>query len=326
MNKHEMLYLYDVQNSNPNGNVLDENRPRYDYDRRLAEVSDVRVKRTLRDYLFEFHGYNGENGKDIYCRTKYNDDGTVYTSKDRSQDYENNFDALLNSCIDARYFGCVAITEEENKPAEETEESLAEEAPKGKKKNAKKAVSTTKGSMKLIGPIQVGTGKSLHETLIETIQGTGAFASGENKNQQTFRTEHVLPYALIGHDIVLCNKNAEKSKLTDEDVDLFKNALWESTKNINTRTKFGQMPQLFLDIEYKDSFHIGRLRDKISVISNGMPETSLRSTKDYVLDVTELIDALNENDTKINKISFRVNKSLKTVVNGNEVDLTTYNR
>jgi len=49
----EILFLYDAKLCNPNGDPDDENRPRMDYDRERCLVSDVRLKRYLRDYLEE---------------------------------------------------------------------------------------------------------------------------------------------------------------------------------------------------------------------------------------------------------------------------------
>ena len=47
----EILFIYDAMMSNPNGDPDDENRPRMDYERERNLVSDVRLKRYIRDYL-----------------------------------------------------------------------------------------------------------------------------------------------------------------------------------------------------------------------------------------------------------------------------------
>ncbi|MDK2903036.1 MAG: CRISPR-associated protein Csh2, partial [Clostridiales bacterium] len=51
MNNSELLFLYDAKMCNPNGDPDDENRPRMDYERQRNLVSDVRLKRYIRDYL-----------------------------------------------------------------------------------------------------------------------------------------------------------------------------------------------------------------------------------------------------------------------------------
>lgn len=47
----EILFLYDAKMTNPNGDMDNENKPRMDYDTDTNLVSDVRLKRYLRDYF-----------------------------------------------------------------------------------------------------------------------------------------------------------------------------------------------------------------------------------------------------------------------------------
>ena len=50
-NNSEILFLYDAKMCNPNGDMDDENKPRMDYDTSSNLVSDVRLKRYIRDYF-----------------------------------------------------------------------------------------------------------------------------------------------------------------------------------------------------------------------------------------------------------------------------------
>lgn len=298
-NKHEFLFLYDVQNSNPNGDPSDENKPRFDADRRVALVSDVRLKRTVRDYLFSSLGHNTSD-KDIFVRTTFSNsdkkksDSNIKDGKERAKDFGNDAEKIVNTCIDIRLFGAV--------------------------------IPLDKKSIKYTGPVQFdGMGKSLNQTEIVTIEGTGAFASSSGKDQATFRTEYNLPYALIGFNGVLCNQNANVVSTREDDLNDLKTAMWEGTKNLNTRSKFGQMPQLLLDIEYSNSFHIGRLKEKVKLVPNSnMTENKVRTTDDYVLDVTKLIDTLRDVKDKIVKINIVVNKDLKVVYNNDMIDISTF--
>ena len=48
------LYLYDCKLcENPNGDLDEENRPRMDYEREINLVSDLGLKRYIRDYLLQ---------------------------------------------------------------------------------------------------------------------------------------------------------------------------------------------------------------------------------------------------------------------------------
>ncbi len=67
----EILFVYDIADANPNGDPNDENRPRMDIEAGVAKVSDVRLKRTIRDYLHEY----GE--QEIFCREITKEDGSI---------------------------------------------------------------------------------------------------------------------------------------------------------------------------------------------------------------------------------------------------------
>jgi CRISPR-associated protein Csh2 len=57
-NRSEILFLYDVTDANPNGDPMEENRPRIDEETSINIVTDVRLKRTIRDYLRDFKNQN----------------------------------------------------------------------------------------------------------------------------------------------------------------------------------------------------------------------------------------------------------------------------
>jgi len=50
-NNSDYLFLYEAIQCNPNGDPDQENKPRMDYDTDTNLVTDVRVKRYIRDYL-----------------------------------------------------------------------------------------------------------------------------------------------------------------------------------------------------------------------------------------------------------------------------------
>ena len=207
-NRSELLFLYEIENANPNGDPLNENRPRFDNEDSTIIVSDVRLKRTIRDYLFEYKGYNGENGKDIFVReTEYSLDDKTYVSdgKRRAKAFGESKDIVIDTCIDIRLFGGVLPLD--------------------------------KDSITLTGPTQFQMGRSLNKTEIVTEQGTGAFASGDKKGQATFRTEYKVPYALIGFNGVVNEKAAKYSKMTVADKNLLIEGIWEGTKNLISRSK-----------------------------------------------------------------------------------------
>lgn len=106
MNNSEILYVYDAKLTNPNGDPDEENRPRMDYDRNINLVSDVRLKRYIRDYL-------QEKGYDIFV--KLVEDHYV-TADERVRALEKqDSEELLNKWIDVRLFGATMTVEKDNK-------------------------------------------------------------------------------------------------------------------------------------------------------------------------------------------------------------------
>lgn len=106
MNNSEILYIYDAKLTNPNGDPDEENRPRMDYEREINLVSDLRLKRYVRDYLID-------KGFQIFVQS-VNDkpvtaEGRVKALKDTT------VDTILNELIDVRLFGATMPVKGDNK-------------------------------------------------------------------------------------------------------------------------------------------------------------------------------------------------------------------
>ncbi len=287
--RSEILFLYEIENANPNGDPLNENRPRFDAEESKALVSDVRLKRTIRDYFYEYKGYNGTEGKDIFVReTTYQTGEKTFVAdgKRRAKDFKENRQTVLDQCLDVRLFGGV--------------------------------IPLSNDSITLTGPVQFQMGKSLHQTDIITEQGTGAFASGEGKGQSTFRTEYKVPYALIGFNGIINEQAAKYSLMTEDDKALLLEGIWDGTKNLISRSKFGQAPLLLLVIDYKEPFYLGGLRQRLQLITS-KGDLQIRGTKDFVVDMNDLIKELKEVSGKVESVTVRIDSRLKTspqLVNG----------
>ena len=290
-NRSEILFLYEIENANPNGDPMNENRPRFDAEDGTALVSDVRIKRTIRDYWYEYKGYDGKDGKDIFVReTEYQEGDKTYISdgKRRAKAFGESREKVLEQCIDVRVFGGV--------------------------------IPLDKDSITLTGPVQFQMGRSLHQTEVSTEQGTGAFASGDKKSQATFRTEYKLPYALIGVNGIVNEKAAKYSHMTEEDKSLLLEGLWDGTKNLISRSKFGQSPALLLTVEYSEPFYIGNLRQRVKVEST-KNDPEIRGLEDITLDLSDLIAEFKKYQTKVKKITLKADSRLKIVVYGEVVTI-----
>ena len=224
--KHsEILFLWDAKMTNPNGDMLNDNAPRYDESDRRAVVSDVRVKRTIRDDL------QYRKGKTVFV----NNAEQVQSAETRFAELksalnEKDDKKVFLSCIDNRLFGGVA----------------------------------PKSNLQIIGTVQFSWAKSLNETETILSQGTGAFGK-DNSLNKTFRTDNYIPYGLFAMYGTINSLSANKTNASEEDVADMLDSMWQGTKLLNTRSKVGQKPRMLIRIIYKNTYMIGLLDELVNI-------------------------------------------------------------
>jgi len=279
-NRSEILFIYDIRDGNPNGDPMDENKPRIDEETGVNLVTDVRLKRTIRDYLFNF------KGQEIFVREKVHDEKThsIQTGIIRAKDFEDKAERILNECIDIRLFGGVIPLKED--------------------------------SITYTGPVQFKMGRSLHRVTMKHIKGTGAFASKEGSKQATFREEDILPYSLILFYGIINENAAKHTHLTEDDVKLLLEGTWNGTKSLISRTKAGQVPRLLLKVNYsKENYHIGDL-DKMLKLTTGMPHENIRGTEDFKIEISNLISKLAAEKGSIKDVEISADDRITFCIEG----------
>ncbi len=297
-NRSELLFLYDVKDNNPNGDPLDGNKPRIDEETGINIITDVRLKRTIRDYLKDF------KGKEIFVREIADDEGKIQDAKMRASDFlkdtENLADKgfheqkeiiqnkILDECIDVKLFGATIPLD---------------------LKVAKKNVT---GSITLTGPVQFRMGRSLHKVELKYIKGTGAFASKAGATQKTFREEYILPYSLIAFYGIINENSAKDTLLSENDVNLLLDGMWNGTKNLISRSKAGHEPRLLLKIEYNENnYHIGDL-DKMVKIESEKRDEEIRDVSEITLNFDELLNALKKVESSVKQIEYKLSERVNT--------------
>ena len=303
-NRSEILFLYDIQNANPNGDPNDENKPRIDEETGRNIVTDVRLKRTIRDHLMNF------KNQEIFVREIADKEGKIQDAKTRASDFltkdklvldkmkfQEQRDyiskSILDKCIDVRLFGATI--------------------PLDLKVNNK----NIKSSITFTGPVQFKMGKSLHSVKIQHIKGTGAFASKAGATQKTFREEYILPYSLIAFCGVINENAAKYTNLKETDIILLKDAIWNGTKGLISRSKFGQMPRLLLIINYNlPNFFIGDLDNLIELEKGELRDEELRKPEDFKVELGALLEKIESNSDKIENIEFITDGRMRYIKNG----------
>ena len=122
-NKYDFIYLFDVTNGNPNGDPDAGNEPRMDAETGIGYVTDVCLKRKVRNYIDLVK--NGEPGYNILIkndktlnekfRAAYEAEGLELDKTGKGTNPENERKAQQFMCrnyYDVRTFGAVMSTGE----------------------------------------------------------------------------------------------------------------------------------------------------------------------------------------------------------------------
>ena len=285
-NRSEIVFLYDAVDANPNGNPLSgADRPRIDPQTQQAIVTDVRLKRYLRDQL-------DDDGHGVYIRN-VQEEGLQYTREQLLEDRlkevdpddydfddqeeaerfrDDIFGTFLANSVDVRYFGATMATD-----ADEYEDYLPDH---------------------FTGPVQFSPGKTMHPVNEneEYDSLTSVIATQEGKEQGGFDLDdHRIQYGLLRFHGLVDEHGAQDTKLTRSDVERLDTLCWRAIKNQTiSRSKVGQEPRLYCRVEYtEESFHMGGL-DKDLQLDKGesKPVDQLRNIRDLVVEIDDLVDRL----------------------------------
>lgn len=297
-NRSEIVFAFDAVDANPNGNPLSgANRPRIDPVTEQAIVTDVRLKRYVRDQLeADGHGVYITSSRETgeYAKTRETMLKEAIGVTDPDDLSEDPFSGFLDNAADARYFGAtLSIDTDDNEivAAIEARDDFPDH---------------------LTGPVQFSPGKTLHpvERNEEYNSLTSVIGTDDEKQQGGFDLDdHRIKYGFVGfHGIVDANGAAE-THLSEADVRRLDTVLWRALKNQTvSRSKKGQEPRLYLRVEYDSpEYHIGGLTHDLDVrgARAAGAETEpreFRTVRDVVVETETLLDRLADAAERIDTV------------------------
>ncbi|MEW6182561.1 MAG: type I-C CRISPR-associated protein Cas7/Csd2 [Bacillota bacterium] len=209
-NRYEFVLLFDVENGNPNGDPDAGNMPRIDAETGLGLVTDVCLKRKIRNYVDI--AKNGSEGYDIYVR-----EGAVLNTQHRKayssvdlkpepkklpKDRDKSEELTAFMCrhfYDIRTFGAVMTTE------------------------------INCGQVR--GPVQLSFSRSIDPIVQQEVTITRMAVTSEKdaeKKDREMGRKYIVPYALYRAEGFVSAKLAEKVGFTSGDLEL----LWEALINM----------------------------------------------------------------------------------------------
>ena len=206
-NRYEFVYLFDVVNGNPNGDPDAGNLPRLDPETNQGLVTDVCLKRKIRNYV---------------TLEKENDPGFAIYMQERS---------VLNNQHQKAYEALSIKPEEKKLPKDEAK---ARELTSWMCRNffdvrAFGAVMTTKvNTGQVRGPIQLAFASSIDPVVPMEISITRVAVTSvedaEKKDREMGR-KHIIPYGLYRMHGFISAKLAERTGFSEDDLQLLWRAL-----------------------------------------------------------------------------------------------------
>ncbi len=208
-NRYEFVMLYDVENGNPNGDPDAGNLPRMDPETGHGIVTDVCIKRKLRNCVQTMMG--DKPGFDIYVRqdavlNAQDQKGleAVKEVKDKAKKSQGFREAMCKMFFDIRTFGAVMTT-------------------------AAKDTTLLNVAGQVRGPVQIAFGKSVEPIVPREITITRVAITTAEKGE-TASTEMgrkaIVPYGLYRQEgYISANLARTVTGFSDEDLKVFWDAL-----------------------------------------------------------------------------------------------------
>lgn len=203
-NRIDFVYLFDVQDGNPNGDPDAGNLPRVDAETGMGLVTDVCLKRKVRNYVQVAKGT--EKNYDIFVKEKavldnlvndiYETEQVKHAPKAEIKDVAKN--ALCNKYFDIRTFGAVIATKDKQ------------------------------GQVR--GPIQLTFARSVDPivALEHSITRMAVTKAEDIDKERTMGRKSIVPYGLyICHGFISANL-AKQTGFDEADLKLF----WEALQNM----------------------------------------------------------------------------------------------
>lgn len=211
-NRYEFVYLFDVENGNPNGDPDAGNMPRLDPETSHGLVTDVCLKRKIRNYVEIVK--NNQSPHEIYIREKailnqthdraHQAVGVSGKSDDKKRkgsgaEVEKARAWMCANFFDVRTFGAVMST------------------------------GTNCGQVR--GPVQLNFARSIQPIVPMEISITRMAVATEKEAEQqkgdnrTMGRKHIVPYALYRGEGYISAHLADQTGFSDDDLDLLWNAL-----------------------------------------------------------------------------------------------------
>jgi len=323
-NSSDFLFIYEAIMCNPNGDPDQENKPRMDYDTGTNLVTDTRLKRYIRDYLKSqseeecvFVDMEGNSKVSVDSKLKAVVKRTIVNQVELEKAFANNPDALkiYEEIIDKEKEPekvWATITDKKFKYKEVNFELLSYLV-KEKFTDIRmfgSAFAVGGFTKAYTGPIQINWGYSFNK--VELID-SNTIVTIMNDDNSTFGKDYRVHYSLLGFNGTINANMAKITGLTIDDVQTFRDTIWEAIPANPTRSKLNQYPKLYIEIVYNEGIsngQFGDLRNLVDVKPKvGVADKQVRKFSELDFNIQKMLAVLKANKGEGKKIKDIIIKS-----------------
>ena len=265
-NRYDFVFLFDVKDGNPNGDPDFDNMPRTDEETYQGLVTDVCIKRKIRNYVQLLKELKAPY--DIFIR-----EGNVLNPlieqmrnvADKEEEDEKKAVAkgrmkMCQQYYDIRTFGAVMSTGEE-KVDGDSNEDVNEDGSKEKKSKNNGSKKKIKGLGVVRGPVQLTFARSIDPVDAKSHSVTRCCitkeSDAENKSN-TFGNKNTVSYGLYRMHGFISATDAAKTGFSEEDKELLFEAIINAFENDHAAARGEMNPRAL--IVFKHESHLGNAR------------------------------------------------------------------
>jgi CRISPR-associated protein Csh2 len=302
-NSSDFLFVYEAIQCNPNGDPDQENKPRMDYDTKTNLVTDTRVKRFIRDYLkatnedeVVFVDMEGDSKVSVESKMEAVVKRTMENEQELEKAFEENPNALkVYTDIIAKKKDYTQVWKEiAKKEFSHVNYVLLAYLVKRKFIDIRmfgSAFAVGGFTKAYTGPIQLNWGYSFNKVELMD-SSTIVTTMGDKDGNSGFGKDYRVYYSLLGFNGTINAPAAKSTGLSEEDVTVFRKAIWESIPASPTRSKLNQYPKLYLEIIYNEGISNGQFGDLRNLVETepkeGITDKQVRKFKDLSIDLSAL--------------------------------------
>lgn len=288
-NRHEFVLLFDVQNGNPNGDPDAGNLPRIDQETQKGLVSDVSLKRKVRNYA-EF-ARRGEPGFRIY----------VQESSILNERHREAYESVRNG--DEKGTTGAKLNPKGDDEARQLQKFMCDTFFDVRSFGAVMSTGINCGQVR--GPVQMTFASSIDPIVPQEISITRMAATNEAEKKKkedgsdddnartdnrTMGRKHIVPYALYRAHGFVSAKLAERTGFSESDLDFLWEALSQMFEHDRSAAR-GQMATRALIVFRHDSA-LGNARahdlfDLVTVSRRNGADNVARRFADYEVSVDQ---------------------------------------